>query len=155
MFIGANIIAMAVLVWITTYIHEIAGPILWILIGIFVFFHGLIAYFQQPEIYSLEIVLNGTRSASILPLRHILVCMTNTICGITGIITMCKLGPYYWWPAWNKIGLVLSILTLLATLISALASHPKTSQYFNYHGENIKETAEFKKRRRKKHSLAN
>eukprot|EP00092_Neocalanus_flemingeri_P051306 GFUD01059635.1.p1 GENE.GFUD01059635.1~~GFUD01059635.1.p1 ORF type:complete len:117 (-),score=10.86 GFUD01059635.1:124-474(-) len=85
MFIGAIII---ILVWITTYIHEIAGPVLWIIIGIFVFFHGLIAYFQPPEINSLEVVLNGTWSAYILPLRHILVCMTNTICGITGIITM-------------------------------------------------------------------
>eukprot|EP00092_Neocalanus_flemingeri_P031166 GFUD01033857.1.p1 GENE.GFUD01033857.1~~GFUD01033857.1.p1 ORF type:complete len:666 (-),score=97.00 GFUD01033857.1:582-2513(-) len=146
--IGAFIFGITVLIWSTTYIpwHETAAPVLCIIIGIFVIFHGLIVYFQPPKIYSLEVVINGKQSSSILPLRQILVCMTNISCGITGIITMCTIGPYYFWPAGNIIGLVLSILLLLVTCISALASYSKTSKLINSHilnysGTNIKETA--------------
>eukprot|EP00092_Neocalanus_flemingeri_P012466 GFUD01013439.1.p1 GENE.GFUD01013439.1~~GFUD01013439.1.p1 ORF type:complete len:664 (-),score=99.68 GFUD01013439.1:189-2114(-) len=146
--IGAFIFGITVLIWSTTYIpwHETAAPVLCIIIGIFVIFHGLIVYFQPPKIYSLEVVINGKQSSSILPLRQILVCMTNISCGITGIITMCTIGPYYFWPAGNIIGLVLSILLLLVTCIFALAFYFKTSKLINSHilnysGTNIKETA--------------
>eukprot|EP00092_Neocalanus_flemingeri_P098953 GFUD01126222.1.p1 GENE.GFUD01126222.1~~GFUD01126222.1.p1 ORF type:complete len:562 (+),score=74.58 GFUD01126222.1:154-1686(+) len=59
---------------------------------------------------------------------------------------MCTIGPYYFWPAGNIIGLVLSILLLLVTCISALASYSKTSKRINSHilnnsGTDIKETA--------------
>eukprot|EP00092_Neocalanus_flemingeri_P012465 GFUD01013438.1.p1 GENE.GFUD01013438.1~~GFUD01013438.1.p1 ORF type:complete len:659 (-),score=100.90 GFUD01013438.1:189-2096(-) len=142
MVIGAFIFGITFLIpW-----HETAAPFLCIIIGIFVIFHGLIVYFQPPKIYSLEVVINGKQSSSILPLRQILVCMTNISCGITGIITMCTIGPYYFWPAGNIIGLVLSILLLLVTCISALAFYFKTSKLINSHilnysGTNIKETA--------------
>eukprot|EP00092_Neocalanus_flemingeri_P098961 GFUD01126230.1.p1 GENE.GFUD01126230.1~~GFUD01126230.1.p1 ORF type:complete len:635 (+),score=97.85 GFUD01126230.1:55-1959(+) len=121
-----------------------ACPVLWNIIGIFVFSHGLIVYFQPPKIYSLEVVTNGKQFISTLPIRHILVCMTNTICGITGIITMCTLRSRYNLElgTWNIIGLILSIPLLLVTLISVLASYSKTgkmikSQYFNNLGPNF------------------
>eukprot|EP00092_Neocalanus_flemingeri_P057958 GFUD01068987.1.p1 GENE.GFUD01068987.1~~GFUD01068987.1.p1 ORF type:complete len:648 (+),score=110.50 GFUD01068987.1:91-1944(+) len=121
-----------------------ACPVLWNIIGIFVFSHGLIVYFQPPKLYSLEVVTNGKQFISTLPIRHILVCMTNTICGITGIITMCTLRSRYNLElgTWNIIGLVLSISLLLVTLISVLASYSKTgkmieSQYFNNLGTNF------------------
>eukprot|EP00092_Neocalanus_flemingeri_P076016 GFUD01094254.1.p1 GENE.GFUD01094254.1~~GFUD01094254.1.p1 ORF type:complete len:657 (-),score=104.31 GFUD01094254.1:189-2108(-) len=147
--IGALIFVITVLIWITAYIpwSERAPFVLCIIIGIFIFFHGLIVYFQPPKIYSLEVVINGKQSASILPLRQILVCMTNTSCGITGIITMFTIGTgWYGWQAGNIIGLVLSILLLLVTCISALAFYFKTSKLINSHilnysGTNIKETA--------------
>eukprot|EP00092_Neocalanus_flemingeri_P098956 GFUD01126225.1.p1 GENE.GFUD01126225.1~~GFUD01126225.1.p1 ORF type:complete len:629 (+),score=103.07 GFUD01126225.1:55-1941(+) len=115
-----------------------ACPVLWNIIGIFVFSHGLIVYFQPPKIYSLEVVTNGKQFISTLPIRHILVCMTNTICGITGIITMCTLRSRYNLElgTWNIIGLVLSILLLLVTLISVNIKIIK-SQYFNYLGTNF------------------
>eukprot|EP00092_Neocalanus_flemingeri_P031164 GFUD01033855.1.p1 GENE.GFUD01033855.1~~GFUD01033855.1.p1 ORF type:complete len:634 (-),score=107.87 GFUD01033855.1:202-2103(-) len=118
-----------------------ACPVLWNIIGIFVFSHGLIVYFQPPKIYSLEVVTNGKQFISTLPIRHILVCMTNTICSTTGIIAMCTLRSRYN-IIWNIIGLVLSIPLLLVTLISVLASYSKTgkmikSQYFNNLGTNF------------------
>eukprot|EP00092_Neocalanus_flemingeri_P010653 GFUD01011475.1.p1 GENE.GFUD01011475.1~~GFUD01011475.1.p1 ORF type:complete len:633 (+),score=106.66 GFUD01011475.1:119-2017(+) len=117
-----------------------AFPVLWNIIGIFVFSHGLIVYFQPPKLYSLEVVTNGKQFISTLPIRHILVCMTNTICSTTGIIAMCTLRSRYN-IIWNIIGLILSIPLLLVTLISVLASYSKTgkmikSQYFNYLGTN-------------------
>eukprot|EP00092_Neocalanus_flemingeri_P012464 GFUD01013437.1.p1 GENE.GFUD01013437.1~~GFUD01013437.1.p1 ORF type:complete len:652 (-),score=110.42 GFUD01013437.1:189-2111(-) len=149
MLIGAIIFVITVLILITAYFSwsERAPFVLCIIIGIFMFFHGLIVYFQPPKIYSLEVVINGKQSSSILPLRQILVCMTNISCGITGIITMFTIGTgWYGWQAGNIIGLVLSILLLLVTCISALAFYFKTSKLINSHilnysGTNIKETA--------------
>eukprot|EP00092_Neocalanus_flemingeri_P098957 GFUD01126226.1.p1 GENE.GFUD01126226.1~~GFUD01126226.1.p1 ORF type:complete len:631 (+),score=111.44 GFUD01126226.1:55-1947(+) len=133
----------AILFSITSFFVLVSGyigacPVLWNIIGIFVFSHGLIVYFQPPKIYSLEVVTNGKQFISTLPIRHILVCMTNTICGITGIITMCTLRSRYNLElgTWNIIGLVLSILLLLVTLISVNIKIIK-SQYFNYLGTNF------------------
>eukprot|EP00092_Neocalanus_flemingeri_P014909 GFUD01016101.1.p1 GENE.GFUD01016101.1~~GFUD01016101.1.p1 ORF type:complete len:626 (+),score=115.94 GFUD01016101.1:77-1954(+) len=140
MIIGAILFSTtSVFVLVSGYIG--AFPVLWNIIGIFVFSHGLIVYFQPPKLYSLEVVTNGKQFISTLPIRHILVCMTNTICGITGIITMCTLRSRYN-IIWNIIGLILSIPLLLVTLISVLASYSKTgkmikSQYFNNLGTNF------------------
>eukprot|EP00092_Neocalanus_flemingeri_P031167 GFUD01033858.1.p1 GENE.GFUD01033858.1~~GFUD01033858.1.p1 ORF type:complete len:654 (-),score=109.54 GFUD01033858.1:582-2510(-) len=149
MLIGAIIFVITVLILITAYFSwsERAPFVLCIIIGIFMFFHGLIVYFQPPKIYSLEVVINGKQSSSILPLRQILVCMTNISCGITGIITMCTIGTgWYGWQAGSIVGLVLSILLLLVTCISVLAFYFKTSKLINSHilnysGTDIKETA--------------
>jgi hypothetical protein len=41
--------------------------------------------------YNLEVIINGKQFNNNLPLRQILVTMTNAIFGITGIITMASL----------------------------------------------------------------
>ena len=81
-----------VLVWCIAYIpwYDRAAPVFWIILGIFIFIHGVIAYFNPPKIYSLDVIINGRHSTSNLHLRTILVCATNIICGIIGIITMVR-----------------------------------------------------------------
>ena len=60
-------------------------------IGIFMVTYGIIVYANPPEIYNLDVIINRKQFSHNLPLKQILVSMTNVICGVTGIITMARI----------------------------------------------------------------
>jgi len=119
-------------IWLSTYIDwtQYAAPIFWIILGIFIFFHGLITFINPPETYRLEVEVNGKRSSSNIFLRKFLIFTINIVCGITGMITMVRLpftiGPLNYWPAWNIVGLFFSILLLIFTFLAGLSWYLQT-----------------------------
>ena len=70
---------------------DTAAPILWIIIGTCMMTHGVIAYFEPPKMYSLEVIINGNQFAHNLPLKQIFLSGTNLFYGLTGIITMASI----------------------------------------------------------------
>ena len=79
--------------WGTAYIpwFNTAASILLIIIGIVIATHGVIAYSEPPQMYSLEVIVNEKQFSRNLPLKHILLSTTNVIFGLTGIITMVSI----------------------------------------------------------------
>ena len=73
------------------FLVQHAAPVLWIIIGIFVVTHGVIAHSDPPEMSSLEFIINRKQFSHNLPLKQILLCGTNLIYGLTGIITMARI----------------------------------------------------------------
>jgi len=90
--IGLVISGITGIVWATTWIprSETAGPVLWIIIGILLFFHGLLLCCQPPKTYDLDVTINGKSFCSEFLLRKILVSTINIIFGIIGVITMVR-----------------------------------------------------------------
>jgi len=127
--IGVLILVITIIVWVTTdipYYHE-AVPVFWLLLGLFLFTHGLIAQNKPPEIYSLEVIINGKQMSHNLPLKTFLLSMTNIVFGITGVVTMNMQHGPWWWGPWNILGLILSILLILWVLISAVSSYSRAT----------------------------
>merc|ERR1712215_130716 len=108
--VGPIMAILAISIWVTVlpYEHE-EIPVFWIILGVFIAIQGIITYLKPSNSFSIECLGNVTSKS--LPLRNILIGLTNIICATTGIITMSILGPC-WWSPWNILGLILSILLL-------------------------------------------
>ena len=78
--------------WGTAYIpwFNTAASILLIIIGIVIVTHGVIAYSEPPQMYSLNVIINGKQFSRNLPLKQVILSTTNAIFGLTGIITMAS-----------------------------------------------------------------
>jgi len=116
--IGISIIVLTIIVWTTAIdSNHSEAPAFWLILGIFFASHGTIRYFKPNDDFNLDLSANGKHFSGSIPLQSIAIRSTNIVCALTGIITMSTLGPYWYWTAWNILGLVLSILLLIYAVI--------------------------------------
>merc|ERR1719312_1032433 len=118
--VGLLCCLQSIIVWTTFWIpyDEQAVPVLLLLGGFLIIFQSLINIIKPAGDCSLEVIINDKKFNHTLPLRHVLVSTINTIIGISGLVSMSLVKPDYWWPLWNIVGTITSILLLLSVLYS-------------------------------------
>jgi len=75
-------------------------------------------------------MINGNQITSSIPLRAIILASINLVFSVVGIICMSTIGPWWYWPAYNIVGLTISLLIAVVTVLH-LSSGYVPSKYKN------------------------
>lgn len=129
--VGILCCLQAIILWTITWIldDEKAVPVILLLGGIIVIFQSLIKIIKPHGNISLQVIINDKTFSTTLPLRHVLVSTVHTIIGISGLISMCTVGPYYRWSLWNILGILTSFLLLLSVPYFTFKLHSKQTTF--------------------------
>ena len=87
---------MQVIIWTAIWFRyeEPAAPLFWVLVSLFMIFHGLVGVIKPPESYSLDLVINEKKFLWKIPLKHVLGATVNTVIGLAGVISFVSISNF-------------------------------------------------------------
>ena len=89
-------VSMQVIIWTAIWFRyeEPAAPLFWVLVSLFMIFHGLVGVIKPPESYSLDLVINEKKFLWKIPLKHVLGATVNTVIGLAGVISFVSISNF-------------------------------------------------------------